>query len=251
MRLTWVNGGIAAAIVVAVAAGVGTAALATGVTTHPTAAVSPVPSAPARPGHNGKGPGGQLPGNGNNHGKGDSGAAAHGSQGTVTAITGTSLTLRTILGTATVTTTATTTVTRAGEKSTFSAIHTGDVLDIKGAPSSTSTPATPTVAATSINIHLPEIAGRVESVTGNAIVVVQADGQEATITTTATTEYYSGTTAAANTAVTVGAYISAAGTQSALHALTAEVIHAHSPFTPRSPSTTKPVASPSPSGTVT
>lgn len=148
----------------------------------------------------------------------------------MTAIHGTTLTLRTEAGTETVTTTSSTTVTKERQVVSLSAVKVNDVVDVAGPrPTAGSPPTSPngtgTVAATRIAIVEPSFVGRVQSVDPGGYTLVGPDGQLLTVTTTGSTTYYTGgTTKATPSAVTAGAYITAEGTQDTLTRLTADVV---------------------------
>ncbi|MCU4186156.1 DUF5666 domain-containing protein [Acidiferrimicrobium sp. IK] len=145
----------------------------------------------------------------------------------MTAISGTTLTLRTEAGTETVDTTATTKFTKEMQSVSLSAVKVGDIVHVAAPrPNATSTvaPGTGTVTATRVEIVEPTLTGRVTNVTGAQISLVGPDGQTLSVSTTPATKYYSGPTAALASTVKVDSYIVAEGSQDSLTHLTADVI---------------------------
>jgi Domain of unknown function (DUF5666) len=158
-----------------------------------------------------------------------------GETGTVTKVSGSTLTLRTLAGTLTVTTTSSTTYSREAQQVHLSAVKVGDVVAVRGSRTGTSPTATSPIAATAITIEIPSISGRVQSVSGNIVTVVTGDGQLAFITISSSTAYHGvrGATATSSS-LKAGVYIVAQGTQKSLTTLSAdnvEVLGALS-FTP-------------------
>lgn len=151
-----------------------------------------------------------------------------GGSGTVTAISGSTLTLRTLTGTLTVDTTSSTTYSKAGRTISFSDIKVDDVLQVRPVrPSGSATPpASPptTVTAQSITVVLPAFFGRVDSISGPTIFVVTHDGQIAYVYTTSATTYTSNGNTASFGDIKTGDYIAAQGTQTDLKHLTADHI---------------------------
>ena len=151
-----------------------------------------------------------------------------GDEGTVTGISGSSLTLRTLVGTVTVNTTSATTYAKEGRAIAFSDVHVGDVIAVRGMrPTFPATPpASPptTVTATSVTVVLPTFVGRVASVSGPTIFIVTANGQMAYVYTTPATTYSSGGAAAAFGDVKAGVFVVAEGDQKDLTHLTADVV---------------------------
>lgn len=150
--------------------------------------------------------------------------------GTVTAINGTTLTLRTEEGTETVKTTAATTFTKERETLKLSQLHVGDVVRA-GVPRpagtanpGTVTPGTGTVTAERIEVVLPVLTGRVTAVNSGGYTMTGPDGQYLTVTTTSATRYYSGSSTTTAATVKVGTHIVAEGAQDSLTKLTADVV---------------------------
>lgn len=157
-------------------------------------------------------------------GFGSAGAGCGGGTGTVTKISGTTLTLRTLTGTLTVTTNASTKYSREGRQVKFAAITVGEVLQVRGARS-TSKAATSPLAATAITIEIPTVMGRVQSVSGNTITLVTSNGQLEYVTTSSATVYQGLRNAAATSAsVKSGIYLVVQGTETDLMHITADGI---------------------------
>ncbi len=179
------------------------------------------------------------------------GAFCGGATGTVTNISGSTLTLRTLVGTDNVTTTSATTYSREGKKVSFSAIKLGEVVQVRAARGATSKTATSPIAATAITIEVPTIAGRVQSVSGNAITLVTSDGQLEYATTSSATVYQGiGDAAATSASVRAGIYVVVQGTETDLTHITADAVEVlgSTPFTPHSfPNHPSGDASPKPS----
>jgi hypothetical protein len=137
-----------------------------------------------------------------------------GETGTVTKISGSTLTLRTLAGTVTVTTTSTTTYSREGQQVKLSAIKVGDVVAVRGKPTGTTPTATSPIAATAITIEVPSVSGRVQSVSGNTVTLVTSDGQLELVELSSATAYHGvrGATATLSS-IKAGVYIVAQGTQ--------------------------------------
>jgi hypothetical protein len=148
-----------------------------------------------------------------------------GETGTVTKISGSTLTLRTLAGTVTVTTKSTTTYSREEQQAKFSAIKVGDVVAVRGDRSGTNASATSPIAATAITIVVPSISGRVQSVSGGSITLVTGDGQLETVMTSSATRYHGvrGATATSSS-LKAGVYVVAQGTQVNLTTLDADNI---------------------------
>jgi hypothetical protein len=151
-----------------------------------------------------------------------------GATGTVTQISGSTITLRTLTGTLTVTTSSSTKYSRENAQVNFSAIEIGEVLAVRSAPStSTTAPKTaPTkIAATAITIQVPSVSGRVQSVSLSTITLVTSDGQLEYVTVSTSTAYHGvrGATAALST-IKAGVYVVAQGAQIALNQISADNI---------------------------
>ncbi len=148
-----------------------------------------------------------------------------GDTGTVTGISGSTLTLRTFTGTVTVTTSSSTKYSREGKQLSFSAIKVGEVVAVRGSRSGTTKTASSPIAATAITIEVPTITGRVQSVSGNTITLVTNDGQLEYVTMSGATVYQGirGATAT-STAVKTGVFVVAQGTETDLTHMTADGI---------------------------
>jgi hypothetical protein len=148
-----------------------------------------------------------------------------GDTGTVTGISGSTLTLRTLAGTVTVTTSSSTKYSREGKQLTFSAIKVGEVVQVRGSHGTAAKTATAPIAATAITIEVPTIMGRVQSVSGNTVTLVTSDGQLEFVTTSGATAYQGFRGASATSAsVKAGIYIVAQGTETDLTHMTADGI---------------------------
>jgi hypothetical protein len=146
-----------------------------------------------------------------------------GETGTVTKISGSTLTLRTLAGTVTVTTTSSTTFSREEQSVKLSAVKVGDVVAVRGKRSGTTPTATSPIAATEITIEVPSISGRVQSVSGNTVTLVTADGQLENVTLSGSTAYHGVRGASATlSSIKTGVYIVAQGTQVDLTTLNAD-----------------------------
>lgn len=194
-----------------------------------TAAPTTTPSAPAAPG----GPGGRGGFGGHGGFGGPGGPGGHGGfgrggggDGTVTAINGSTLTLRTENGTETVKTTSTTKYAKERQSTTFSQIKVGDVVRIAALRPTTAAavPGTGTVTATEIDVVLPTLAGRVTAVAAGKYTVVGRSGELLTISVSSSTRYYDGTTKSTASAVKVGSRIFAEGAQDTLTHLNADTV---------------------------
>jgi hypothetical protein len=145
-----------------------------------------------------------------------------GETGTVTKVSGSALTLRTLAGTVTVTTTSATTYSREGQQTHLSAVKVGDVVAVRGSRG-TSPTATSPIAATAITIEVPSISGRVQSVSGDTVTLVTGDGQLAYVTISSSTAYHGLRGASAtSSSLKAGVYIIAQGTQVNLTTFTAD-----------------------------
>lgn len=167
-------------------------------------------------------------GHGRGHGEFLPGLPKHGGLGTVTGIdtSARTITLRTLLGTLTVTTTSSTKYEKERHSVSFSDIHIGDVLLVRGTPSGGSSTTPPTsIAADRITIQVPAAMGRVQSVSGDVITVVTRDGGLGYITTTGSTKYEKGDGSSASSSdVKSGVFIAAQGSRQDMTHLTADVI---------------------------
>jgi hypothetical protein len=146
-----------------------------------------------------------------------------GETGTVTQISGSTLTLRTLAGNVKVTTTSSTTYSREEQSVKFSAVKVGDVVAVRGKRTGTSPSATSPVAATEITIEVPSISGRVQSVSGDTVTLVTGDGQLESVIVSSSTAYHGVKGAsAALSSVKAGVYIVAQGTQGSLTTFNAD-----------------------------
>lgn len=149
-----------------------------------------------------------------------------GATGTVTKISGSTLTLRTLTGTLTVTTSSSTKYSRENAQVNFSAIEVGEVIAVRSAPSTTAPKTAPTkIAATAITIQVPSVSGRVQSVSLSTITLVTSNGQLEYVTVSNSTAYHGlrGATASLST-VKAGVYVVAQGTQITLNEIDADNI---------------------------
>ncbi len=149
-----------------------------------------------------------------------------GAAGTITAVNGTTLTLRTEQGTETIKTTASTTYTKERLTISFAQLRLGDVIRVE-APRpvrKTATPGTGTVTATQLDVVLPELSGRVSQINGGTYTVVGPGGQLRSVSSASGTRYYNGPTKTTAASVKVGTYIVAEGYQDSLTHLSADVI---------------------------
>lgn len=148
-----------------------------------------------------------------------------GETGTVTKISGSTLTLRTLAGAVTVTTTSSTTYSREEQSVKFIALRLGDVVAVRGKRSGTSPTATSPIAASAITIEVPSISGRVQSVSGNTVTLVTTDGQLQHVTLSGSTAYHGVRGASATlSSIKAGVYIVAQGTQVNLTTLNADEV---------------------------
>lgn len=158
--------------------------------------------------------------------RGGFGFARGGAGGTITQISGSTLTLRTEEGTETVNTSGSTKYTKDRQTIAFSDLKVGDVVRVVPDASSAklATPGTGTVTASRIVVVEPMLAGRVTAVDGNTVSLVGRDGRELTVTLTDATRYFNGAQTADRAAVAVGSHILAAGSQDSLTHLTATAV---------------------------
>ncbi len=126
--------------------------------------------------------------------------------GAVTAVTPTSVTVTGWNGTSTTYTITTTTTFSEGSTTVLaSALVVGDHVDIQVSSTAPTT-------ATSIEIALARVSGKVTAVSGDDITVTDHHGNVSTIVVSTTTTYTNGGATAALTDVTVGVFVSAQGT---------------------------------------
>ena len=147
-------------------------------------------------------------------------------RGTVTAISGSALSITNPRGVAlTVNTSGSTTYTLGGTASTFSAIVVGSRITAAGLPDA----APSTLDATMIWIKAPctHVSGVVTAVdtSGNTITVERHHGVPVPFTTTGTTTYFAGTSAVTSSAVVVGERVTLTLTSTAPQTVTNVLIH--------------------------
>jgi hypothetical protein len=148
-----------------------------------------------------------------------------GDTGTITKISGGTLTLRTLAGSVTVTTSTATKYSREGRQVKFSAVKVGEVVAVRGSRTGTTKTASSPIAATAVTIEVPSISGRVQSVSGNTITLVTGNGQLEYVTTSGSTAYQGvrGATASSSS-IKAGVYLIAEGTQTDLTHLSADQV---------------------------
>ena len=129
--------------------------------------------------------------------------------GTVTGISGSTLTVRTLTGTMTITTTSSTSFSKGDQTITLKGIHVNDVVQVR--PDGPLSGQTSSITARSIAVVLPMLFGRVQSVSGKTITIVTATGQLAYVTSGGSTVYKMAGSAASNSDVKTGTYIAAQG----------------------------------------
>ena len=169
---------------------------------------------------------------GTNHGggfdgdRGFGGGGFGGGGGTITAINGSTVTLRTEQSTETVKTTSKTTYTKERVATSFAQLHVGDVVrvDAPRPTSATATPGTGTVTATGIDVVQPELTGRVTKIEAGTYTLVGRNGQLETVSTAGSTRYFDGSTKTTAASVKVGSYVVAEGSQDSLTHLSADVV---------------------------
>lgn len=160
-----------------------------------------------------------------------------GAGGTITAIDGSTLTLRTMNGTETVDTSSRTTFRKERQTITAADLQVGEIVRVQGTPAGTGTstsgspgsgprtpPGTGTVDATRVTVVEPTFVGRVLSDSAGAVTLAGPDGQLLTVHTTSATRYYRGRTRAGASAVSDGTHIVAEGDRTSLTSLDAAVI---------------------------
>jgi len=160
------------------------------------------------------------------HGRFGMARGGFGSGGTITAINGSTLTLRTMEGTETVNTSGSTQYTKERQTIAFGDLKVGDMVRVIPDASSAkpATPGTGTVSASRVVVIEPMLGGRVVSIDGNTVNLVGRGGRELTVTLTDATKYYNGQASADRSAVTVGSHIVASGGQDGLTHLTADTV---------------------------
>jgi hypothetical protein len=139
---------------------------------------------------------------------------------TVSAVSGSSISLATEDGwTRTITATSTTTITKGGAAATLADVAVGDAIRF-----SENRNADGTYTITSIAIVLPEVAGTVSAVGTDTITIALRDGTSQTIRTNGSTAYHLDQADAKRTDVTVGSTIVASGEKAADGSLTASSV---------------------------
>jgi hypothetical protein len=167
---------------------------------------------------------------GSGHGSGRMGHPGMGfggvAGGTITQISGSTLTLRTEQGTETVNTSSATQYTKEQQTISFNDLKVGDVVHVvpDAASAKPATPGTGTVSASRIVVVEPMLFGRVASIDGDTVNLVGRDGRELTVTLTGATKYYNGQQGADRSAVTVGSRIMAMGSQDSMTHLIASTV---------------------------
>lgn len=219
-------GGLAAGAGFAAVTGISSATGSSSTTTNGSNVTTPAP-APEPGGHGRHGGFG-----GERSAGGLQGRPGSGGGGTITAITGSTLTLRTENGTETVDTSSSTTYSKERQTVSFTTLAVGDVIHVRATPSSNNgsagatppEPGTGIVNAASVTVVEPTFAGRVSASDNGTYTIVGRDGRQFTVATTATTRYYDGSSPASSSAVVVGDRVMAEGSQDSVAHLTADVI---------------------------
>ncbi len=178
--------------------------------------VTPPAGAPAPPPGPGRGPGGPP------------GPGGPGDVGTVTAMSGSRLTLRTIDGTQTVVEGSSTTYYELLEKVSSSDVSVGDVVAVTGSPvSSSSKPASPgtgALDAKTVTVVEPRFTGRVLSHSDGTLTLVGPDGQLLSVSVTSSTRYVAKGEKASSSAVSDGSQVTAEGTRTGITRLRAALV---------------------------
>lgn len=225
-------GGLAAGAAFAAVTGVAAAATGGSAATAPSGKASAPAAPPAHP----DAPGGPIGGPGPSGmpgppgGMGLGGPGGPGGEGTITAINGSTLTLRTMNGSETVDTSSSTTYSKERLSIDFADLSIGDVVAVSGSPARSGTssapppPGTGTVDASRITVVEPTFVGRVVSDSGGVLTLVGPDGQLLSVHTSSSTRYYQGTQSTTSSAVSDGTHILAEGTQTGLTSLDADVV---------------------------
>ena len=146
-------------------------------------------------------------------------------QVSVTAISGSSVSLATEDGwTRTISTTSATTITRGGAAATLADLAVGDEIHFRQTRNDDGT-----YSITAIAIVLPHAAGTVTAVGADTITITLRDGTTQTISTTAATTYRAGKTAGTRADVKVGTVIVATGEKAVDGRLTATAVNVRLP----------------------
>ena len=163
-------------------------------------------------------------------GPGDGDMGGFGGRGfggiTITAISGSDVSLKTVDGWArTITIASDTALTKGGATITLSDLKVGDEVRFAQTRQTDGS-----FTITKLNVVLPHVGGAVTAVSGSSITVTQRDGTSATIKVTAGTTYEVGdTTGKAITDVKVGMFVGAVGTLNTDGSLTATAVRAIDP----------------------
>jgi hypothetical protein len=141
---------------------------------------------------------------------------------TISAINGSSVSLKTDDGwTRTITVGSSTTITKGGQTIAVGDLAVGDQIRFRQERASDGT-----FSITAINVVLPTIGGEVTAITGNTITVTGKDGTTGTIHVDGDTTYEVGGTAGkALSDITVGSFVIAEGTLRADGSLDADAVH--------------------------
>ncbi len=252
-----------------VAAGAGVAGVAGIANAAPTSSSTPSASVPGAgtsgataSGRSSTAPSAPAPRGGPGGAKGHRGGPGGAGGGTITRISGSTLTLRTENGTETVDTSSSTTYAKEMQTVSFGSLEVGDVVHVAAAPATSgtspsvsgsgssglSTPAQPgtgTVSAARVTVVEPSLAGRVTSNSNGTFTLVGRDGQLLMVNTTSGTRYYNGTASTTSSAISDGTRVMAEGSQTGIASLNADVITvAPTPPTPgRAPGSVTPPSS--------
>lgn len=192
------------------------AALTTGASPAPSggASLDPSASAPLEADENLGGRHGF--GMGGRHGFGMGGRQGFG-EITITAITGSNISLKTADGwTRTITITDSTTITKGGQTIGLADLKVGDQIDFRQTRN-----ADDTFSITAIEVVVPHVAGTVTEVTASGFTLKDRDGLTWTITVSGSTAYTLGRGTGSRSDVTVGVDVLVAGTQGSGNSLTA------------------------------
>jgi uncharacterized protein DUF5666 len=144
---------------------------------------------------------------------------------TITAINGSSLSLKTDDGwTRTITVASSTTISKAGETIALSDLAVGDQIGFAQERASDGT-----YSVTAIKVVLPHLGGEVTAISGNTITVTGKDGTTGTIHVDADTTYRDGDGTAALSDIAVGDFVIGEGALRADGSLDADVVHTGRP----------------------
>jgi hypothetical protein len=187
--------------------------------TAPSAGASPAPSGQVAPEQHDKAGGGwKLGGPGRREGR------AFG-QISVTAINGSSLSLKTDDGwTRTITVAASTTITKGGQAAKLSDVSVGDIIRFAETRN-----ADGTYTITRIDIVVPQVAGVVTAVGTDTITIKGRDGATTTVRTSSSTTYHVGGSGGSRSDVKVGSAIVAQGTKASDGSLDASSVTVFQP----------------------